>query len=108
MGYDQIIVPFLDGQELDDLVQRPFLVFLRLGMHIRRAHRYDRRAAIVGHVALLVEMLAQRFSQELDVPFGQGFQAVAIRHEYFYRAAVLRAGQVFQHAVEHQQKYLPP
>ena len=106
MGNDDVVLPVGDGNELDNLILRAFLVFLRLGVHIRRADGDDRRAAVVDDVALLVEAFAQRFGQELNVPFRQGFQAVRIGHENFQVAAVFCTGNIFQHAVQ-QGRILP-
>ena len=97
---------FSDGNELDDFVLRAFLVFLGLGVHVRRADGDDRRAAVVDDVALFVQAFAQGFSQELDVPFGQGFQVIRIGHEDFQVAAVVLAGQEFEDTVE-QGRVLP-
>lgn len=98
--------PVFDGDELDDFVLRAFLVFLGLGVHVRRTDGNDRRAAVVDDVALFVQAFAQGFSQELDVPFGQGFRVVRIGHEDFQVAAVVLAGQEFEDAVE-QGRVLP-
>ena len=100
MGDRDVVRPVFDGDELDDFVLRAFLVFLGLGVHVRRTDGDDRRAAVVDDVALFVQAFAQGFSQELDVPFGQGFQVVRIGHEDFQVAAVVLAGQEFEDAVE--------
>ena len=106
MGDRDVVGPVFDGNELDDFVLRAFLMFLGLGVHVRRADGDDRRAAVVDDVALFVQAFAQGFSQELDVPFGQGFQVIRIGHEDFQVAAVVLAGQEFEDTVE-QGRVLP-
>ena len=106
MGDRDVVRPVFDGDELDDFVLRAFLVFLGLGVHVRRTDGNDRRAAVVDDVALFVQAFAQGFSQKLDIPFGQGFQVVRIGHEDFQVAAVVLAGQEFEDAVE-QGRVLP-
>ena len=73
MGDRDVVRPVFDGDELDDFVLRAFLVFLGLGVHIRRTDGDNRRAAVIDDVPLFVQSFAQGFSQKLDIPFGQGF-----------------------------------
>ena len=73
MGNGDVVGPVFDGDELDDFVLRAFLVFLGLGVHIRRTDGDNRRAAVIDDVPLFVQSFAQGFSQKLDIPFGQGF-----------------------------------
>ena len=82
-------------QELYHLVQTAVLMLLRLRMHIRRANSNNRRSTVVNNLTLTVAALAQRFRQQLHVPFAQGFQAHAVRHEHFYITSAL-IGHKFQ------------
>ena len=74
----QVVVPILQADELHYFVQLAFLMLLGLGVHIRGAHSHQRSAAVADFLAVLVELLAQGLSQELDVPLGHGLEVVAI------------------------------
>ena len=71
------------------------LMLLCLRMHIRRTNRNNRRSTVVNYLTLTVAALAQRFRQQLHVPFAQRFQAHAVRHEHFNIASSL-IGHEFQ------------
>ena len=55
-------------------------MLLRLCVHIGRADGNDRSAPVADLLALLVELLAERLGEQLDVPLGDGFQIVAVGH----------------------------
>ena len=77
-------------------------MLLRLRVHIRRADRNDRRTSVADFLALLVELLAERLGEQLNVPLGDGLQIVAIGHHDLDVAAVLLGCRKFQRGVEHR------
>ena len=86
-------------QELHHLIQTTILMLLCLCMHIRRTDSNNRRSSVVNSFTLTVAALAQRFRQQLHIPFAQRFQAHAVRHEHFYIASALISHE-FEQGVE--------
>ena len=76
-------------------------MLLRLGVHIRRADSDERRTAIADFLAFLVVLFAEGLSEQLDVPFRNGLEIVAIRHHDFDVAAMLLRSSEFQGCVKH-------
>ena len=97
-----VVRPFVDADELHDLVQSALLMLLRLRVHIRRADGDDGRASVANFLSILVELLAEGFGEELDVPLGDGFQIVAVRHHDLDVAPVLLRGGELERGVEHR------
>ena len=77
-------------------------MLLRLRVHIRRTDRNDGRTAVADLLALLVELLAERLGEQLNVPLGDGLQIVAIGHHDLDVAAVFLGCRKFQRGVEHR------
>ena len=71
-------------------------------MHIRRADGNDRRTPIADLSALLVELLAEGLSEELDIPLRDGLQIVAVGHHDLDVASVLLRRCKFQCSVQHR------
>ena len=76
-------------------------MLLRLGMHVRGTNSNERRTAVANFLAVLVVLLAEGFSQQLDVPFGNGLHVIAIRHHDFDVAAMLFGCSKLQSSIEH-------
>ena len=98
---DEIIVPLGNLDELNNFVKCAFLMLLSLRVHISRADGNERRAAVVDDVAFFVELLAERFSEELDIPFRDALEVIAVRHHYFNVATMLLSCGELKGSVKH-------
>ena len=76
-------------------------MLLGLGMHISRADCYKRRATFADFLAFLIELLAERLRQQLDIPFGQRLEVIAVGHHDFDIAPVLFISRNLQRGIEH-------
>ena len=76
-------------------------MLLCLRMHIGRADGDNRCAAVADFLALFIVLLAERFCEELNVPFRNRFQVVPVRHHDLNVAAVALGCCEFQCGVQH-------
>ena len=97
----EVIFPVSQTDELHDFVELAFLMLLRLGVHIRGADSNERRTAVAYFLAVLVVLLAEGFSEQLDVPFGNGLHVIAIGHHDFDIAAMFFRSGKLQCSIEH-------